>query len=156
MTHRHRLDLVSSQAPIPTNPILPHGSSCLTQPSLSACCRIRQTLLAQLAKARQYKIGLRRCQVALFAALRSAAIRAWLPAFVCWASFDLLVQARYLATPDAQHKAASFLCTRQKTSRPSDCRQSLRSQWLRLIERLINGFFVRLNFFAFTINKPTP
>ena len=156
MTHKHRLDLVLSQAPSRTSLIQPLDSSCLTRPSLSDCFRTRQTRRGQLAKAHQYKIGWRRCPVALFVALRSAAIHAGLPAFVCWASFDLSVQARYLATPDVQHITANSLRTRQKTCwRRNSCKR-LRAQRLRLIEGLINSLFICFYFCAFAINKAAP
>ena len=156
MTHKHRLDLVLSQAPNLTVQVQPLDSSCLVPPKIFACCRTRQTLPGQLAKAHQYKIGLRRCPVTLFVALRSAAILAWLPAFVCWASFDLLVQAQCLATPDVQHISANFLRTRQKTCwRRNSCKR-LRAQRLRLIEGLINSLFICFYFCAFAINKAAP
>ena len=156
MTHRRCLDLVSSQAPSLTALVRLLDSSCLARPSLSACCRTRQTQQAQLAKARQYKIWWRRFPVVLFVALRSAAIRAWLPAFVCLASFDLLAQAQYLTTPDGQHIIASFLRTRQKTCwRRNSCKR-LRAQRLRLIEGLINSLFICFYFCAFAINKAAP
>ena len=114
MSYKRNSDHGSLPSPSLTSLIQPLGSSCLARPMIFACCHTRRILLAQLAKAHRYKIGWRRCPVALFVALRSALIHAWLPAFVCWAFSDLLVQARYSATPDEPHIIASFLRTRQK------------------------------------------